>query len=239
MKQLIELDRELAGLDFLSDYKLPMRGELVLGQAGTFDYLRRHPEQFPNLSADGNFIKTPLLARIIWRLIPSGWIYQNQLRCARPMVEWYLPLSDVNRRIISPTAARQADAAIAADTKHLNPYNLAEKLFLPALGNAARKFANGQSSVDLARVAVALERYRLAHGAYPESLDALTPQFITKLPHDLINGQPLQYRPEVDGQFVLYSVGWNEKDDDGEVVLGKNGVVDISAGDWVWQYPQK
>ena len=102
-----------------------MRGELVLGQVGTFDYLRRHPEQFPNLSADGNFIKTPLLARIIWRLIPSGWFYQNQLRCARPMVERYLPLSDVNRGIISPTAARQADAAIEADTKHRNPYNVA------------------------------------------------------------------------------------------------------------------
>ena len=58
MTQLIELDRELAGLDFLADYKLPMRGELVLGQVSTFDYLRRHPEQFPNLSADGNFIKT-------------------------------------------------------------------------------------------------------------------------------------------------------------------------------------
>ncbi len=236
--QLIELDRELARLDFLSDYKLPMRGELVF-QGSMFDFLRRHPEQFPNLPADGNFIKTPLPARIIWRLIPSGWLYQNQLRCARPMVERYLPLSDVNRGIISPTAARQADAVIEADTKHRNPYNVAEKLFLPALGAAARKFANGQSSADMARVALALERYRLAHGAYPESLDMLTPQFIAKLPHDVINSQPLHYRPEPGGQFVLYSVGWNETDDDGEVGLTKNGNVDISTGDWVWQYPAR
>jgi tetratricopeptide (TPR) repeat protein len=236
--QLVELDRELAGLDFLSDYKLPMHGELVF-QSGMFDFLRLHPEQFPNLSGDGNFVKTPLLARIIWRLIPRGWIYQNQLRCARPMVEWYLPAADTNQRIISPTTTRQADAAVEAQTKHRNPYNIAESLFLPALGSCARKFAYGQESVDLARVACALERYHLAHGAYPEALDALAPQFIAKVPHDIINGQPLQYHPEVNGQFVLYSVGWNEKDDDGEIGQEKNGAVDISTGDWVWQYPAR
>jgi hypothetical protein len=150
------------------------------------------------------------------------------------MVELYLPVADVSQGIISPAAAHRGDARVEADTKHRNPYNLAEKLFLPALGNAARKFASGQSSADLARVAIALERYRLAHGTCPESLDALAPQFIAKLPHDVINGLPLHYRPEPGGQFVLYSVGWNEKDDDGEVGLGKNGNVDINNGDWVW-----
>ncbi len=57
-----------------------------------------------------------------------------------------------------------------------------------------KKFAYAQSSVDLARTAIALERYRLAHGDYPESLDALAPQFIEKVPHDVIGGGPLHYR---------------------------------------------
>ena len=72
-------------------------------------------------------------------------------------------------------------------------------------------------------MAIALERYRLAHGEYPESLDALAPQFMEKIPHDIINGQPLHYRRTSDGQFVLYSVGWNETDDGGVVVLTKGG----------------
>ena len=67
-------------------------------------------------------------------------------------------------------------------------------------------------------MAIALERYRLAHGEYPDSLDALAPQFIAKVPHDVIGGQPLHYRRTSDGQFVLYSVGWNETDDGGVVV---------------------
>jgi hypothetical protein len=99
--------------------------------------------------------------------------------------------------------------------------------------------------VDLARTAIALERYRFARGEYPESLDALSPQFITKLPHDVINGQPLYYRRDpaspgsgaAGGQFVLYSVGWNETDDGGQVGLTKNGNVDVKTGDWVWRYP--
>jgi len=96
-----------------------------------------------------------------------------------------------------------------------------------------------QESVDLARVAIALERYRLAHGEYPKSLDALEPQFIAKLPRDIINGQSLHYRRTADGQFVLYSVGWNEKDDGGVVGLTEGGSVDITKDDWVWRYPSK
>ena len=90
--------------------------------------------------------------------------------------------------------------------------------------------------VDRARTACALERFRIAHGKYPETLDALTPQFIEKLPHDVINGQPYKYRRTDDGQFILYSVGWNEKDDGG--VPGRN-LFDLTQGDWVWDYPAK
>jgi tetratricopeptide (TPR) repeat protein len=231
--QLVELDRELAELDFLVGYKLAMRGELVLEQGGMIDYLRHHPEQLLNMMSR-EFDSEP--ARIC-RLIPRGWFYQNQLRSARAMVELYLPVADVSQGIISPTATRRAYAALEADTKHPNPYNIIERMFVPGLGGAVRRFAYGQSSLDLARVVIALERYRLAHGEYPESLDALAPQFIAKLPHDIINGQPLHYRRTNDGQFVLYSVGWNETDDGGVVALRTGGSIDFEKGDWVWQYP--
>ena len=134
---------------------------------------------------------------------------------------------------------RRADAAVEADIKHHSPYNILERLLLPALGNAVKKFARAQTSADSARVAIALERYRLAHDDFPESLDVLAPQFIAKLPHDVINGQPLHYRRTSDGQFVLYSVGWNETDDGGVVGRIKYGAPDISEGDWVWRYPAK
>jgi len=44
-----------------------------------------------------------------------------------------------------------------------------------------------------------------------------------------------------DEYFVLDSVGWNETDDGGEVVLqkGTTPAVDINQGDWVWRYPAR
>jgi hypothetical protein len=246
--QLVELDQELGRSDLLSGYKTGMRGELVLCQGGIFDYLRHLPEQLPNMSGEGDFSLNSS-AKIICRLIPSGWFYQNQLRCARPTLALYLPLADVNQGIVSPAATRHADAVVEADTKHRNLFNIMEKLFLPGLGKAVERFANEQNAVDMARVACALERYRLAHDEYPKSLDVLAPQFIAKLPHDIIGGQPsqgsgsasqpLHYRLTGNGQFVLYSVGWNETDDDGEVSLKENGSVDRDTGDWVWRYPPK
>jgi len=241
-EQLVALDVELAKLDFLADYKLSMRSELGC-QGSEMDRLRRHPEQMQDLGGmsdgEGGVMNQLLPGKFAARLIPTGWFYQNQFRCARMMVDYYLPLADENQSTFPPALARRGDAAVMAEIKTASPFNVLERLMLPGLGNGVKRFAYAQSSVDLARTAIALERYRLAHGDYPESLDALAPQFIAKLPHDIINGQPLHYRRTDNGQFVLYSVGWNETDDGGEVGFKKDGSVDISTGDWVWRYPQK
>ena len=168
-------------------------------------------------------------------LIPFGWFYQNELRRSQFLLEQFLPIGDVRQQTISPTLVNQADEALR--TMHPTPYSILCKMFLAGLAHTPRKFAWGQSTVNLARTACALERYRLAHGKYPETLDALAPQFIAKVPHDPVGGQPLHYRPADDGQFILYSVGWNEKDDGGIVSLKKGGAVDLDNGDWVWRYP--
>jgi hypothetical protein len=70
---------------------------------------------------------------------------------------------------------------------------------------------------------------------------------MSELPHDIINGQPLHYRRTADGQFVLYSVGWNETDDGGVAIMKPDSnprdesksLVGMDYGDWVWRYPGK
>ena len=240
-EQLVELDVELVKLDFLTDYRLSMRGEFTHHDI-TIEYYHQHPEQLVDHSGDDdNSHVMPFPVRIAWRLrlIPTGWFYQNRLRCARMVVEFYIPLADVNRGAFSPALARRGDAVLSAETKTFSPFNVVERMLLPGLDNGVKKFACAQASVDLARVAIALERYRLAHGDFPESLDVLAPQFMDKIPHDIIGGQPLHYRREANGQFVLYSVGWNETDDGGVVGLTKSGAVDMNKGDWVWRYPAR
>ena len=240
--QLAALDAELARLDFVAAYRLGLRGELG-GQTGEMELIRRKPEHLQDIAdvwdLDGHWTHYALPMGMVSHLIPSGWLYQNEYRSIRLLLDDYLRLADTAQGTFSPGLAHRGDEVLAAETKSAGLFNWYERIMLPGLSNAARKFAYGQASVNLARTAIALERYRQAHGGYPETLDALAPQFMAKLPHDVINGQPLHYRRTSDGQFVLYSVGWNETDDGGEVGFTKNGNVDISAGDWVWRYPQK
>ena len=66
--------------------------------------------------------------------------------------------------------------------------------------------------------------------------DALMPKIIPQLPADVIGGKPYVYRRTEDGRFVLYSIGWDEKDNGG--TPGKD-LFDEKEGDWVWQYPMK
>ena len=160
--------------------------------------------------------------------------------------QWVLPLVDLTNRTVSVSGFHAVEADSQKLMKHYSPYTVQALMTIPGVSKSVLKFALIQENVDLARVACVLERYRLAHGGYPETLSALTPQFMEKVPNDLINGQPLHYRRTEDtsiqsssapnGKFVLYSVGWNEKDDGGVVGLTKNGRMDFQQGDWVWKY---
>jgi hypothetical protein len=60
----------------------------------------------------------------------------------------------------------------------------------------------------------AIVRYRSQHGAFPESLDALSKAGLSHPPIDPFSGQPLIYKTHRDG-FTLYSVGPNGRDDGG------------------------
>ena len=239
--QLAALDADLGRMDFLSDYLTAVRGEraCVLEMV---DYLRRTRDRrflFGWFSGEnGPSAGRRAFQTVLMHLIPSGWFDQNKVRIGRPHL-LFLPTVDQAGRVVSPTKDRQSDEVIQQALIPVTPYNILASMLLPSGSRLSEKCAQAQTSVDLARVACALERYRLAHGAYPEKLDSLTPQFLSQLPHDVINGQPLKYRRTDDGQFVLYSVGWNETDDRGQVSLTAKGDHDWRKGDWVWRYPAK
>jgi len=230
-RQLITLQEEFKRPDFIADYRLGVRGEMAW-ELGILDCVRRHREPAYELVSR---TEGQLEGRLFAWLAPSGWFYQNQIRSARPFVEFYLPLGNVENRVISPSASRRADKIVISGINHVTPYNLLDRMLLPAVSRAIQKSASAQACVDLASVACALERYRLAHGDYPEAITSLAPQLIDSLPHDVVNGQPLKYRRTADRQFVLYSVGWNETDDGGVSGLKPDGkAMDPTKGDWVW-----
>jgi hypothetical protein len=241
--QLAEIESELSRLDFLADFQFSMRGERGFG-VGVIDYSEKHRNWFRDIGNPLDPSETPsepleLLVHATARAIPSGWFEQNELSLCEMYPEYLFPIVDQEIRIVSRSAQKLASNACNGNATKLTPYNWFTRLLLPALGKISEKSAYAQGATDLARIACALERYRLVHNSFPETLDALAPEFLKTIPHDIIGGQPLKYRRTDDGQFVLYSVGWNETDDGGTVALskGKTPSVDIRSGDWVWKYP--
>ena len=92
---------------------------------------------------------------------------------------------------------------------------------------------------ELALTAIALRRYELRHGNLPSELAALIPEFLPSLPHDWMDGKPLRYRRQPDGQFLLYSVGEDGVDDGGNArsTRGQDDDNLRHGRDWVWPMP--
>jgi hypothetical protein len=87
-------------------------------------------------------------------------------------------------------------------------------LLTPAVRKVQQAADRSQQVQDNLALAFALAWYQRDHGHYPQSLDALAPKYLERIPQDLFSGKALIYRPSENG-YLLYSVGVNGKDDGG------------------------
>jgi hypothetical protein len=88
-------------------------------------------------------------------------------------------------------------------------------MLLPAYGKIACKSADQSARLRVARTALAMERYRLAHqNQLPDSLTKLTPAYLPTVPVDPWDGQSLRLKRSAKG-YVVYSVGPDGQDDNG------------------------
>lgn len=101
-------------------------------------------------------------------------------------------------------------------TPHLTSRTFPLSQLLPGFSRAYMSEWRVRVSFDLARTAIAVERFRLAHGQLPQRLDELVPAFLDAIPTDPWNdGKPVSYRVRDNGEFVVYSFNANGEDDQG------------------------
>src|SRR5206468_7086796 len=241
--QLQALQTRFLQFNFLQDLKRPLSGERAAGIL-TADLLYRQKYRLSELfdldapsPTGGDFVN------LAGRVVPLGWYYQEQLHFCRLYENQLQGTFDTVQKRVFPaqiqTRAHELEREIAGGRlgktlKAVVHHQLLAAMLLPALSKLPLKAAMAQTTTDQAALACALERFRLANGQFPEKLDALAPRFFPQLPNDIITGESLKYHRTNDGLFVLYSVGWNEKDDGG--TPGKT-LFDEKQGDWVWRYP--
>lgn len=90
---------------------------------------------------------------------------------------------------------------------------------VPAWGKVFFSLCRAQAYLDSMRLAVAIERYRQEQGCWPLSLGELKPRYLSNLPTDPFSGKEYQYLRTGSG-VVIYSVGLNLLDDNGQVFNG-------------------
>jgi hypothetical protein len=172
----------------------------------------------------------------LFSLIPNGWIYFEQLNYNRLMDLSIQPKPADGSARIDPSwydqMERDQDAwrSQGGWLDAIFDHRIIAKLLLPALTRSHWKAAVAQANVEMAMLACALERFKLSRGAYPAALTELVPAFIEAIPNDAVAAVPYRYRREEGGRYVIYSIGWNTKDD-----LGAESK-DLTENDWAWRY---
>jgi len=227
--ELAALQQQLTDVNLLS----LVRAAFVAEQAGsirtfeTYSHGELKKLFFSNRDHQDPWEKLKNPTYLLITFAPRGWMYQNMCAMATraPLIIHSFDLT--NNQVLPPKAddiRKQIDTTFST----FSPYTFLAQQATPNFVKATSTTARNQTLVNEAFIACGLERYRLAHGQYPETLEALVPQFAEKLPHDIIGGQPLKYHRTANGRFVLYSIGWNEKDDGG---VARDGTTEA---DWVW-----
>src|ERR1043166_18772 len=242
--QLREFQRHLENYDLLAEMKRPLEGERAAGIL-TANVLYRQKFRLHDLLGDNANSSGSALADFFCRIAPHGWFYQEQLNYCRLYDGQINGGFDVQARRVFPKILRahehDLEKEIAGGWLGKAPsavlhHRLLASLRLPALVRVPERAAGTQIAIDQAMLACALQRFLLAKGEFPEKLESLTPSFVTTIPNDLLSGEAYKYRRLPDGQFVLYSVGWDEKDDGGTPDENVNvGSQQEHHGDWVWQ----
>jgi hypothetical protein len=230
-EQLSELQHALAQSDFQQDLVRALRGERVL-QNNFVDRLTRFrgPPLDAVLADDGN--ADAMLTLCGW--VP-GWIRQNQVRLNR-----YDDLSlrqalDPNWPLNLVNAPPKELLLHQASLDNNSPYAVLGRLLAADCAKTQTKAARALTINRLAIIACALERYRLEHQNFPESLSELTRGYLNVSLQDPMSAENLRYErtpadAESPSSYRLWSVGLNGRDDGG-IVLKQD---DDAQGDWVW-----
>lgn len=229
---------ELGKQHFLDALERALTFEMVTFQIGSADFMKsvsfrdsRHlVTLIGSMDEEGNSSSS---AGILALAIPSGvWDHNKSLGARLMLKHCILPVR--NREVPD-------DKALLDALEKTTPRNFLAKISIPAVSSVAIRGYRTNVAIDLARVACALERYQLKAGGYPDTLGVLAPEFINKIPGDLMaKGQPLKYKKGLNGdRYRIYSIGQDGTDDGGEITLRESSKTPrqkTKKGDWVWGY---
>jgi len=234
---LVAFDQELAKMNEQKRFLRCMRQEMAYTNL-LLQSIFKDPEflekqykgMFPSSGATATKTWEERGQEILEDLKPRGWYLKRGTR----------ELAILDEELFYPNGQQCTELAIAQAKKlAIIPNPMHDPVFDSLMsGNEtmvlyARQIAKAlktQASIHNMRTAIALERHHLKYGKYPPTLGELVPGFLPEPLDDVITGEPLQYRIKADGTPLIYSIGYNETDDNGRPHRT------TEKGDWAWMY---
>lgn len=256
---LAQLQRDWQSLDFTKPLEQALMFERI-ENIQEYGQTRTSSEKFNELwgyfyapGASTNQVLPPTEKRALflrkcdelrWRWI---WSYQDELYGLQSLqvVIDATRMTETNKPFDITESFARTNLVRLNERHSVNPMNGLRDLFGGGPFIAAlRKAVQTETARNVVITAIALKRYEHQYHHLPNKLNELVPEYLKSVPTDCIDGQPLRYRRNADGTFLLYSVGENGKDDGGNPALEKgfeslnyHNWQDSVALDWVWPQP--
>lgn len=176
------------------------------------------------------------------RLIPGGWFDANLATLITLHLKYFIqPLRDEG---LASCIDRQPELEALLKHSRANylwhPNTILAQLAMPSLSGVITRTAYVEALVMQMKAACALEAHFLQTQSYPANLEELRAEGYV-IPLDPLNRQPLRYQKLENGQYRLWTAGFDRKDDEGKRVLDAKNPENTKfsdqkyQGDWVWE----
>jgi hypothetical protein len=161
---------------------------------------------------------------------------------SKPVIRIYnaMGLSDMDNLLLIDLLTKYIDAlqlpshqriaaaeAVEKEHKDISRMHILLHKVMPALSRCVEIDVRCLANIQVVRVGIAIERYRLAAGQLPDDLGDLVPNYLDAIPADPFDGKKLRYK-KLDKGFVVYSVGEDSCDDGGMEEKSMSGNRDIT-----------
>lgn len=259
--QLVTFEERLASIDLADQFRRSIRGERNVTFLSPLEAYRQDPatmwkELGHNLKL-GQKLSDWLFRGEQWKdkfgetafsLIPTGWFDQNKVSVGRALDRLQESVDPEAKRFFPERSNVFEEELIKIGGRGFSPYTAYGRNFKftePSIYyGVLAQLAEAQGFVNLVRIAIALERHRLRHGEYPETLATLDGDVLPNggIPPDPASGTNPHYKKLSSSSFTLYYDGWNGIDNGGITAWkgwAKPVYPDRLKGDWVWPQPSK
>lgn len=231
-------EQALSTLDFRAGGLRGFRGELAAMTTTLQHFSNVNPWQLLKLLHSPESMPEP---RSLGLELFPGWIHVNTAVLADLEFTYLVkPLRD-GGLLESVEQSGKLDELIEERKESRQLDSVLATISLAAFSRISQKMIYAQALASQATIACALERYRLEHVAYPESLSGLTLCDGSPLPNDPCSGRLMGYRKTA-GKYALWSIGLDGKDDGGTRRLNEKNPEQTKfhtekyTGDWVWDF---